>query len=256
MILAIDIGNTNTKIGVLNDGGKIDKFFLLSSDVNRTFDESTALLLQMLTDAQVDKSEITGAIISSVVPKLDSMFTGVIYYILGVQPIVVSHKLNTGLCIDYNRPADLGSDRIAACAAAQQTYGAPFILVDFGTATTFNIVARGGRFVGGAITLGLNSTVDALTKCTARLSGVTLTAPRVAAALCTDEAIRSGVVLGAVGQVKYMIERFKAELDLSGAKTIATGGLAHVVQSVEPVFDYVDKDLALKGLYEIYKLNA
>lgn len=255
MVLAIDIGNTNTKIAVMDENGK-QKFCVFSTDVNRTLDETTALLLHMMTDAQIDKDKITGAIISSVVPWLDSVFADVVYYIFGVKPLIVSAKLKTGLHINYKRPDDLGSDRIAACAAALAYYGGPFILVDFGTATTFNIVDRDGEFMGGAITLGLNSTVDALTKYTARLSGVSLDIPKTAAALSTDEAIQSGVVLGAVGQVKYLLERIKTELNMQGAKTIATGGLAHIVQGVEPLFDYVDKDLSLKGLYEIYKLNA
>lgn len=255
MVLAIDIGNTNTKIAVMDENGK-NGSCVLSTDVNRTLDETVVLFLHVMNDAKIDKDNITGAIISSVVPQLDSIFSSVIYYIFGVKPLVVSSKLKTGLHINYKRPEDFGSDRIAACAAALTSYGDPFILVDFGTATTFNIVANGGEFVGGAIALGLNSTVDALTKYTARLTGATLEIPKTVAAQSTDEAIRSGVVLGAVGQVEYLLERIKTELDMQGVKTIATGGLAHIVQGVEPLFDYVDKDLSLKGLYEIYKLNA
>ena len=127
--------------------------------------------------------------------------------------------------------------------------------MDFGTATTFNVVNERKEFVGGAITLGLKSTIESLANCTAKLPNVELETPKKAVAQSTGKAIQSGVIYGTVGQVKYMIDRIKRETGLLNAKIIATGGLSHIIYNVEPLFDYIDRELSLKGLYEIYTQN-
>jgi type III pantothenate kinase len=256
MIIAIDIGNTNIKIGLFDKSGKLAKSFKMSSDVKRTSDEYVALLLQLMSHAKIDVRQIDGAILSSVIPQLDYTFTNVIHYVFGVKPLVVGVGVKTGIAIRYDFPRELGSDRIITCVAAEKQYGAPFILVDFGTATTFNVVNEKREFIGGAITLGLKSTIESLSQCTAKLPNVELETPTKTVAQSTSKAIQSGVIFGVVGQVKYMIERIKKETGLTNAKIIATGGLSQIVQSVEPLFDYVDRELSLKGLYEIYKMNV
>lgn len=256
MILAVDIGNTNIKIGLFDDNGKLANSFKMSSDVKRTSDEYVALLLQLLAHSKIDEKTITGAILSSVIPQLDYTFDNVISYCFGVKPLVVGVGVKTGLAIRYDFPRELGSDRIITCVSAEKQYGAPFILVDFGTATTFNVVNEKKEFIGGAITLGLRSTIESLSKCTAKLPNVELDTPSKVVAQSTGKAIQSGVIFGTVGQVKYMIDRIKAETGLTNAKIIATGGLSRIIYNVEPIFDYVDRELSLKGLYEIYKLNT
>ena len=192
---------------------------------------------------------------SSVIPQLDYTFTNVITYVFGVKPLVVGVGVKTGLAIRYDFPRELGSDRIITCVAAEKQYGAPFILVDFGTATTFNVVNERREFIGGAISLGLKSTIESLAECTAKLPNVELETPKKVVAQSTGKAIQSGVIYGAAGQVKYMIDQIKRETGLNNAKVIATGGLSNIIYNVEPLFDYIDRELSLKGLFEIYRQN-
>ena len=255
MILAVDIGNTNIKIGLFEESGKLRNSFKMSTDVKRTSDEYVALLLQLLSHSKIDEKSIKGAIVSSVIPQLDYTFTNVINYVFGVKPLIVGVGVKTGLAIRYDFPRELGSDRIITCVAASKQYGAPLILVDFGTATTYNVVNGRKEFIGGAITLGLKSTIESLADCTAKLPNVELETPKKVVAQSTGKAIQSGVIYGAGGQVKYMIDRIKSETGLYDAQVIATGGLSHIVNDVEPLFDHIDRELSLKGLYEIYTLN-
>ena len=255
MIIAVDIGNTNIKIGIFGDSGKLTNSFKMSTDVKRTSDEYVALLLQLLSHNRINPQSVTGAIVSSVIPQLDYTFTNVIQYVFGVKPLIVGVGVKTGIAIRYENPRELGSDRIITCVAAEKQYGSPFILVDFGTATTFNVVNEKKEFVGGAITLGLKSTMESLARCTAKLPSVELETPGKVCANSTRKAIQSGVIFGTVGEVKYIIERIKAETGLTNAKIIATGGLSEIIYGVEPIFDCIDRELSLKGLYEIYMLN-
>ena len=241
MVMAIDIGNTNVKIGFFDQKGQMAVSFKMSTDIKRTSDEYLALLLQLMHHAYIHESQIDGAIISSVIPQLDYTFCNVINYAFGVKPLIVGVGVKTGIAIRYDFPRELGSDRIITCVAAEKQYGAPFILVDFGTATTFNVVN--------------DKTVESLSHCTAKLPSVDLDTPQKTVAQSTAKAIQSGVIFGAVGQVKYVVERIKPETGLSQAKVIATGGLANIVNAVEPIFDHIDRELSLKGLYEIYKIN-
>ena len=255
MIIAVDIGNTNIKIGIFDGSGRLTNSFKMSTDVKRTSDEYVALLLQLLSYNRIAPDMITGAIVSSVIPQLDYTFTNVIQYVFGVKPLIVGVGVKTGIAIRYENPKELGSDRIITCVAAEKQYGAPFILVDFGTATTFNVVNESKEFVGGAITLGLKATMESLAHCTAKLPSVELETPSKATSKTTRKAIQSGVIYGAVGQVKYIVERIKAETGLKHAKVIATGGLSTLLSEIEPLFDHIDRELSLKGLYEIFSLN-
>lgn len=255
MILTVDIGNTNVKIGLF-DRGELRKSFKMSTDVKRTSDEYAALLLQLLSHSKIGEKDIDGAIVSSVIPQLDYTFTNVITHLFGVKPMLVGVGVKTGLAIKYENPRELGSDRIITCVAAEKKFGVPFILVDFGTATTFNVVNEKKEFVGGAIGLGLKASIESLANCTAKLPNVELETPSECVAKTTRKAIQSGVIFGAVGQVKYMIDRIKRETGLRNAQVIATGGLSNIVNGVEPLFDHIDRELSLMGLYEIYKLNS
>ena len=255
MIITVDIGNTNIKIGIFSDNGKLTNSFKMSTDVKRTSDEYVALLLQLLSHNKIEPRVVSGAIISSVIPQLDYTFTNVIQYVFGVKPLIVGVGVKTGIAIRYENPRELGSDRLITCVACEKQYGAPFILVDFGTATTFNVVNDKKEFIGGAITLGLKSTMESLSRCTAKLPSVELEMPDKATAKTTRKAIQSGVIFGAVGQVKYIVDRIKNETGLVNAKVIATGGLSTLLTEAEPLFDHIDRELSLKGLYEIYSLN-
>ena len=255
MVLTVDIGNTNVKIGLFNNG-KLRNSFKMSTDVKRTSDEYAALLLQLLAHSKIDEKDIDGAIVSSVIPQLDYTFTNVITHLFGVKPMIVGVGVKTGLAIKYENPRELGSDRIITCVAAEKKFGAPLILVDFGTATTFNVVNEKKEFVGGAISLGLKATMESLANCTAKLPSVELETPQKTVAQSTRKAIQSGVIFGAVGQVKYIVDRIRRETGLLNAQVIATGGLSNIVNDIEPLFDHIDRELSLKGLWEIYRLNT
>ncbi|MCM1042998.1 MAG: type III pantothenate kinase [Corallococcus sp.] len=254
MLIAVDIGNTNIKIGLF-EGNEMVNSFKLSTDAKRTSDEYRSFLLQLLSTSNIAPEQINDAIISSVLPQLDYTFNNVLSYCFGVKPIMVGVGVKTGLSIKYDFPRELGSDRIITCVAAMHKYGAPFVLVDFGTATTFNVVNDKREFVGGAITLGLKSTAESLAVCTGKLPRVELEVPQKAVGQSTVKAIQSGVIYGAVGQVKYVVERLKRECGLKNAKVIATGGLAELVDGAEHIFDYLDRNLSLNGLNYIYSLN-
>ncbi len=255
MILAIDVGNTNTKLGFFGTSGTLDRFFAIPSDEDRTAEETARLFMRCAAELP-QGFEVTGSAMSSVIPRASAAVADAAECVFGVRPITVTAETDIGIEIDYADPSSLGSDRIVTCVAAVKKYGAPFILVDFGTATTVNVVNADGAFAGGAITLGIKSTMACLVKCTAKLPCVEPDVPSSAIGKSTADAIKSGVILGAAGQIRYIAERIKTELGLKNAKMLATGGLAALVQAVDPMFDTVDKNLAVEGLYEIYKRNS
>ncbi len=255
MIMAVDIGNTNVKIGI-SDNGVMTNSFKMSTIINRTSDEYVAVLTQLLHHNNIRLEDIRGAIISSVIPQLDYTFSNVISYCFGIKPLVLGVGVKTGLHIKYDSPRELGSDRIATCVAAVKEAGAPVIVVDFGTATTVNVVNEKHEFLGGCITLGIRSTSDALSRQTAKLPSVELKTPGKIVAQSTSKAIQSGIIYGTVGQIKYIVEKIKQETGLVNAKVVATGGMSELVYGVEKIFDYIDRALSLKGLYEIYRLNS
>lgn len=255
MIIAVDIGNTNIKIGVFEDN-KLIHSFKMSSDIHRTSDEYLALLTQLLHYYHVDTSKIDGAIISSVIPQLDYTFNNVLKYAFGIQPINIGVGVKTGLDVKYDNPRELGSDRIISCVGALLNYQPPFLLVDCGTATTFNVVNQHRQFVGGAITLGIKSTAESLATSTSKLQRVDLDQPSKLIATSTTEAIQSGILYGTLGTIKYMIQAVAEQLGVDNLTVIATGGLSQLIYNIEPVFSHIDRQLSLTGLCHIYNLNT
>lgn len=253
--MAVDIGNTNIKIGIFNNDELVNSF-KMSTIVNRTSDEYVAVLTQLLNHNKISLKDITGAIVSSVIPQLDYTFCNVITYCFGFKPLVLGVGVKTGLHIKYDSPRELGSDRIATCVAAMNDIGTPVIVVDFGTATTINVVNDKHEFIGGCIMLGIKSASDALSRQTAKLPNVELYTPSKVVAQSTSKAIQSGIIYGTVGQIKYILEKVRQETGLTNAKVVATGGMSELVSGVEKIFDYTDRALSLKGLYYIYKLNS
>lgn len=178
-------------------------------------------------------------------------------FYLDVIPIVVGAGIKTGLNVKYENPKELGSDRLINCVAAAKKYGAPFVLIDFGTATTFNVVNEKNEFVGGCITVGIKTAVKALANSTARLPEVELKPPQKVINASTVKAIQSGIVCGMAGQVEYIIKRIKKETGLPDLKVIATGGLSELVHEVnDSLFDIMDRELSLEGLNILYHLNS
>lgn len=255
MLLAMDIGNTNVKIGVF-DGNDLVASWRMSTKANRTADEYGMVLYDLLKQQGVTFKDLSDAVMSSVAPALNYTIEHMCRYYIGKKPLCVSHLLDTGIAIEYDHPAELGADRIVGATAGYHFYGGPVIEVDFGSATTFNLVTADGRFLGGAIAPGIMTSLESLATATAKLPRIELSAPDNVVGSNTRACMQSGIIFGYTGLVKYMTEKYRALPEMQGAKVVATGGLSEIVANTEPkLFDVVDRALALKGLKFVYDRN-
>jgi len=248
MLLVIDIGNTNVKMGVFKDKTLVASW-RFSSSRTRTSDEYWLYLVSHLKENGVNKSDITDVIIGSVVPNLNYTFSHLCEYSFGIKPVMLDHNMAGGLKTKYSDPRRLGADRIAVTLAAVRDYGAPLIVIDYGTATTFNVVNKDGEFIGGAIFTGIKTALDNLIKGTAQLPNIELSLPGGVIGTDTVGNMQSGFTYGFIGMTEYMVARIKEEEDIACAKVIATGGLAEVIASGTKIFDCIDRQLSLKGLF-------
>ncbi len=255
MIIAIDIGNTNIKIGLF-EKYELRYSWRISTDVTRTSDEHGSIIRQLMRSEQIELSQISGGVVSSVIPQLNYTITHMLEYYFGFTPLIVGPGIKTGLNVRYENPRELGADRIVNCVAACKKYGAPFILIDFGTATTFNVVNEKNEFLGGCITVGIKTGIKGLASSTACLPEVELCRPENVLANTTIKAIQSGVIYGMTGQVEYIVDKLKKELGNPDCKVIATGGLSQLLDfDGKKFFDVVDRGLSLEGLNIVYNCN-
>lgn len=254
MLLALDIGNTNISLGMF-DGERLVATWRLSTDRAKMSDEYTALLTQLLQLRGLSPSDVDAAVMCSVVPPLTPTFVELCRERFGAEPLSVGAGTKTGIRILYDNPRDVGADRIVDAAAALRLYGGPVIVVDIGTATVFDAVTAAGDYLGGAIAPGMAIAADALFNSTSQLRRVEIAAPATAIGRNTIHAIQSGLTLGYADLVRGMVGRFNAELG-GGAKVVATGGLAPILETEAGVFDDVNPDLTLTGLRLIHELNA
>jgi len=253
VLLTIDIGNTNVTLGVF-DGNELTTTLRLATDARRMPDEYILDLIGLLRLRGVEPQQITEACMCSVVPPLTVTFDQVCRSCFNVTPLTISAGVKTGLRIVYDNPRDVGSDRIVDAVAAIELYRPPLIVVDFGTATVFDAVSRGGEYLGGAIAPGINVAAEALFLSTSQLRRVELVAPKSAIGHNTTTALQSGLVLGYACLVTGMVERIKREIG-QDARVIGTGGLASIISRETDVFDDVNPDLTLIGLRLIYQMN-
>ncbi len=254
-LLAIKIGNSNVTVGVFEDA-TLRATWRAHTETDKTADEYAILLDDFFTSPPIDDGRNwRGIAIVSVVPTLTTTFQELCRRHLDIEPVVIGHQVKTGMPIRYDDPRTLGADRLVAAVAAKAQFGAPVIVIDFGTATTFNAVNRAGEYVGGAIAPGLNLAADALHRSTAQLPHVDLVMPPHAIATNTTHAMQSGILLGYVGMVEGMVARMREELGEPGARVIATGGLARMLAPQTRVIDAVEPDLILNGLRIIFELN-
>lgn len=254
MIIVFDIGNTNIKMGVFDGDNLLDTLRMASA--NKTGDEYWLLIKDMLAVKSISPRDVEGVIIGSVNPKLNFTFEHMAETYFGIKPRIVGAGLKTGLRIMYDNPKELGADRVAGAVAAYRLYGGPCIVVDCGTATTFNVITADGEFLGGAISFGLRSASDALASSAARLPNVELATPKHVVGKTTITSMQSGIVFGYSGMIQSMVERIKAECGIKSAKVVATGGIADIVNGCIPTIDTVDRTLTLRGLNIIYHLNV
>lgn len=254
MILAADIGNTNIKFGVFEDG-VLKYSFRLSSALYKTSDEYGFNLKNMLLQAGVDTSRFDGAVLCSVNPNLNYTIEHMIDYYFNVKPLIVGAGIKTGLNIKYDNPKEVGADRIMGGLGAYYGYGGPCIVVDFGTATTFNAISEKGEFLGGAISIGIKSAADSLSRTAAKLPDVELVKPSKTINKNTISNMQAGIVGGFIGLTEYLVNQIKCEMGGS-PKVIATGGLSEIIAPHTSVINIVDRTLTLKGLYRAYLLNT
>ncbi|MDR3216430.1 MAG: type III pantothenate kinase [Clostridiaceae bacterium] len=254
MLLVMDIGNTNIKLGLFKQGkSELFASWRVSTLASRTADEFGMLFLDLLGSKGVGLSDIKGAIMSSVAPSVNYTIEHMCRYYLKRAPFIVDSNTDCGIQINYDRPSDLGSDRIVTAAAAYALYGGPVIIVDFGSATTFNAVDKNGVFLGGAISPGIKTATESLVQTAAKLPRIELVPTENVIGTNTVEGMQAGVVLGYTGLVHYMLKRFRRVPGLEGAKVIATGGLSELIEKTEPeLIDIIDRALALHGLRIIY----
>ena len=255
MLLAIDAGNTNTLLGIYN-GEKLIHHWRIKTDRDRMPDEYGMIILGFFQHADMPSTVISGICLASVVPPLEKIFSRMVErYFPDIPFLVVNHKIDTGVKLKVNAPAQVGADRIIDALAAHRLYGGPACIIDLGTATTFDAISADGDYLGGAITPGITIAADALSQRTAKLPRVELIPPPGVIGKDTVQAIQSGLLFGYVGMIEGMVARFRAELG-NNMKVIATGGLARTIAAETTVIDHISPWLTLEGLRLIWERNT
>ena len=255
MLLAVDVGNSNTVIGVFT-GDRMVEHWRISTDHDRTVDEQALLFQGLLQFADLSFTHnLHGVIISSVVPTVTETLREMVIRYFPFPPIVVEPGIRTGIALRYDNPREIGADRIVNAVAALELHGGPAIVVDFGTSTNFDVVSANGEFLGGVIAPGVMISVEALVSRAARLPKVELIAPPNVIGRSTVAAMQSGIVFGFAGQVDAIVTRLIAELG-DDTTVVATGGLAPAIMDACTTIDEHDPWLTLKGLNIIWSRNT
>jgi type III pantothenate kinase len=252
MLLAADIGNTQTKLGVF-DGEELAASWHIATDRDTLADEYAALLVNLLEMQGIDKSRIHGAVYASVVPTLSPIFGETFTKLFNVNALRVGAGVKTGLRIQYES-RELGPDRIAVALGALRLHRPPLIVVSLGTATVFEALSRDGDYMGGAIAAGMGVAMDALAGRTAMLTSVELTPPKKAIGTNTTAAMQSGLLFGYAELIEGMVRRFKDEVG-DDAWVIGTGGWAPLMSELTHCVDQIDPHISLYGLQQVYEMN-
>lgn len=257
MIICIDVGNTNIKYAIF-DGSNLIFSYRVATDLKRTSDEYGSQLVGMLEFNKISAKDITGGIFSSVVPSLDYTIEHMLRVYLEIVPKQLAPGLKTGLKMRADNAREVGADRIVNNVSAIRKYGngKPIIVIDFGTATTFNIINAEGEFIGGVIAPGIKGSLDSLVNGTAKLPRVEIEAPKSVIAANTVTNMQAGIVFGFAGLVEYIVKKIKKELKTSDVLTVATGGFSETIAKETPCIDVIDKMLTLNGLKYLYDLNS
>ena len=257
MLLAIDSGNTNIVFAVFGDDGELKGTWRANSKLERTKDEHAVWLRPLLEMNDIDPAAITHGILATVVPSNRFPLTGLFRDYFGVDPLVVGDaNVNLGIKVLVERPEQVGADRLVNTVAAHAKYGGPLVIVDFGTATTFDVIDGQGSYMGGVISPGINLSLEALHRAAAKLPLISIEKPDKVIGLDTTTAMQSGIFWGYVGLIEGIVGRIRREMGDRDAKVIATGGLEPLFAGSATVIDKVDGNLTLDGLYMIHRNNT
>lgn len=251
MVVTIDVGNSNITIGLFA-GDVIKGTFRMTTKIPRTSDEYGIFFTDLLTARKIDTREVKAVIIASVVPDvMHSLTSGILKY-FHVKPIIVGPGIKTGIKIATENPRELGADRIVDAVAAYELYGGPVLVIDFGTATTHDLVTADGSLVAGVTSPGLRISANALWNNAAKLPEIEIRKPDSILAKNTVTSMQAGLIYGCIGQTEYIIRKMKEEAGLDDMKVVATGGLGKIISQETDAIDEYDPELTLKGLKLIY----
>ena len=255
MFFAIDVGNTNIKIGIF-DGKNLITTFRMNSQIVHTTDEYGLMLKQIPEVQGIDISQIEGAIISSVVPKvMESLHNAIVKY-FGIKPIIVGPGINTGIKLTSSNPKEVGADRLVDVVSGYEKYGGPLLVIDFGTATTYNLVTADGSFSVGITAPGVKISAKALWEDAAKLPEIEIKKPSSILATETVTSMQAGLIYGQIGATKYIIEQVKKEMGYDNLKVVATGGMGSIISPEVEEIDYYDINLTIDGLRILYEKNT
>lgn len=254
MILVVDVGNTNITFGVYKDKELVTTFRLMTK-MPKTSDEYGVLITEMLTINNVCKDSIEGAIVASVVPNIMHSLIGGIKKYITKELIIVGAGIKTGIRITTENPKQIGSDRIVDAVAAYELYGGPILVIDFGTATTYDLVNDQGCFCAGVTAPGIRISAKALWEGTARLPEIEIKKPDSILAQETVSSMQAGLVYGQIGQTEYIIKKVKQETGYDNLKVVATGGLGRIISAETDMIQEYNSSLTLEGLRIIYEKN-
>lgn len=252
MLLAVDVGNTDITFGLFQESELITRF-RITTKMPRSSDEYGGVICNVLDQKGYSPKDVTEVIIASVVPKMMYSFTSGIIKYLKCHPVVVGAGTRTGIRIETANPKEIGPDRIVDAVSAYEQYGGPIIVVDFGTATTYDLVTDSGVFLGGVISPGIRISANALWNNTANLPEIEIKSPGVVIAKETVSSMQAGLFYGTIGQTEYIIRKIKEESGLTDVKVVATGGLGKIIADNTDEIQVYDSDLTLKGLQMIYQ---
>lgn len=252
MILTIDVGNTNITVGVFR-GEDVVASFRITTKMPRTSDEYGMMLVNLLEKNEIDPESIEDTIVASVVPNVMHSLEGAIVKYFHIRPIIVETGTKTGIRVVTENPRQIGADRIVDAAAAYELYGGPVLVLDFGTATTYDLVDKDGAFVSGVTAPGIRISAKALWEDAAKLPEIEIRKPESILAKETITSMQAGLVYGQIGQTEYIVRHMIAEADMGEVKVVATGGLGRIIASETSLIDVYDPNLTLKGMNIIYK---
>ena len=254
MLVVIDVGNTNITMGVFK-GKELSGTFRMTTKLPRTSDEYGITLKELIERQGIRSGDIDAVIVASVVPDIMHSLGSALIKYFGIKPMVVSAGIKTGIRIVTENPKQVGADRIVDAVAAYTLYGGPVIVIDFGTATTYDIVGADGTFEGAVIAPGIRISAHAMTEQAAMLPAIEIKKPDSIIAKETVSSMQAGLVFGQIGQTEYIVKKIKEESGYTDAKVVASGGLGKMIAAETDVIDIYDAQLTLKGLRFIYEKN-